>query len=171
MIEKCAAMSTAPTNPMIGVSIAKQRLCLWDSRGRLAKTFDVSTSKRPPSCLENSLGTPLGLHAVAVKIGGDEPPGTVFKSRVPVARRPEELSAATQAGNLITSRILRLRGLEPGKNAGPGVDSFQRYIYIHGTNHEARIGTPFSGGCIEMRNADVISLFDHVVNGTLVWVE
>jgi lipoprotein-anchoring transpeptidase ErfK/SrfK len=81
-----------------------------------------------------------------------------------------EVSADEAERNLITSRILRLRGLEPGKNSGTGCDSYDRYIYIHGSNHEERIGQPFSGGCVEMHNRDVIALFDLVDEGDLVWI-
>lgn len=72
--------------------------------------------------------------------------------------------------NLITTRILRLRGLETGYNAGQGCDSYERYVYIHGTNHEDRIGEPFSGGCVELRNAEMLELFDAVREGDLVWI-
>ncbi len=134
------------------------------------KIYTVSTSKNPPSCIENSLGTPLGLHALADKIGGESPEGMVFQGRQPV-QHYSLFSEDAQKDNLITSRILRLRGLETGKNSGPGRDSYDRYIYIHGTNHENRIGQPFSGGCIEMRNKEIIELFNLVDSGDLVWVE
>jgi hypothetical protein len=94
----------------------------------------------------------------------------VFKGRLPTGLCFHALPADEAAGNLITSRILRLRGLEPGKNSGADCDSYARYIYIHGTNHEDRIGRPFSGGCVEMRNADVIRLFERVSSGDLVWI-
>ena len=71
-------------------------------------------------------------------------------------------------GDYVTTRIMWLEGLEPGINKGPGIDSFKRYIYIHGTPEEGRIGRPASHGCIRMRNADVIRLFDDVAVGTLV---
>lgn len=137
---------------------------------RILRRFRISTSKQPPSCREDSFGTPLGLHRIEDKIGGDQPMGMVFKGRQATGMHFEEYRGDAAAGNLITSRILRLRGLEPGKNAGPGIDSYDRYIYIHGTNHEDRIGQPFSGGCIEMRNREVIELFDLVESGTLVWI-
>jgi lipoprotein-anchoring transpeptidase ErfK/SrfK len=73
-------------------------------------------------------------------------------------------------GNLITSRILWLRGLETGVNLGGGVDTYKRYVYIHGTQREDRIGEPLSAGCILMRNADVIGLYDEVRVGDLVWI-
>ena len=87
-----------------------------------------------------------------------------------------ELSSEEQTRNLITTRILWLRGLEPGYNlgtnaAGEVVDSHDRYIYIHGTNHENRIGTPFSGGCIEMNNLDVLRLYDEMRTRDIVWIE
>ncbi len=131
----------------------------------------VSTSLRPPSNVQDSLGTPRGLHEIAEKIGAGSPPGIVFKGRVSTGKHFREFDAAAQARNLITTRILWLRGLEPGVNAGGNVDSHQRYIYLHGTNHEERLGTPFSGGCIEMANLGLIGLFDLVRPGDQVWIE
>lgn len=133
------------------------------------KVYTVSTSEKPPSCLADSYGTPTGLHAIADKIGSDQPVGMVFKGRMPT-RHYSEYTGEEAERNLITSRILRLRGLESGLNSGPGYDSYERYIYIHGTNHEDRIGQPFSGGCIELRNRDVIELFNTVENGDLLWL-
>lgn len=137
---------------------------------RIMKVYPVSTSKNPPSCRTDSGGTPTGLHAISDKIGGNSPEGTVFKGRVPTGQHYSEASAPDIGCNLITSRILRLRGLEPGINSGPGCDSYRRYIYIHGTNHEDRIGQPFSRGCIEMRNQEVIDLFNRVAEGDLIWI-
>ena len=138
--------------------------------GKLSKVFAISTSKNPPSCIADSYGTPTGLHAIADKIGTDAPEGMVFKGRVATGQLYGEVSAEEVTRNLITSRILRLRGLEAGTNSGAGCDSYDRYIYIHGTNHEARIGQPFSGGCVEMLNREVIVLFDLVAEGDLVWI-
>ena len=132
--------------------------------------FTISTSKNPPSCLANSYGTPTGLHKIADKIGADAPEGSVFKGRVPTGQIYSQVSSEEAEYNLVTSRILRLRGLEIGKNSGEGLDSYDRYIYIHGSNHEDRIGKPFSGGCVEMLNADVIKLFDQVNEGDLIWI-
>ena len=137
----------------------------------LRKSHVVSTSARPPSNLKNSLGTPRGLHHLAEKIGADSPPGTVFKGRVSLGKHFNELSDEENARNLITTRILWLRGLEPGVNAGGEVDTHARYIYIHGTNHEDRLGAPFSGGCIEMNNIEIAALFEEVRTGDLVWIE
>lgn len=162
-------MSIIPTDRYLLVSIQEQAMALIVA-GQIVEIFPVSTSKNPPSSEADSFGTPCGLHCIGDKIGADAPAGMVFKGRVPTGRLFSEISADLAAGNLITSRILRLRGMEPGRNSGPGCDSFARYIYIHGTNHEDRIGQPFSGGCVEMRNRDVIRLFERVENGDLVWI-
>ncbi len=136
----------------------------------IAKIYTVSTSLKPSSCAADSNGTPTGLHAIADKIGDGQPNGMVFQGRVPTGKHFSEYAGEDARRNLITSRILRLRGLEPGHNTGVGCDSYDRYIYIHGTNHEERIGEPFSGGCVEMRNAEVIELFEIVNEGDLVWL-
>jgi hypothetical protein len=126
--------------------------------------------------VKDSLGTPRGLHEIAEKIGAGQPPGIVFKARVATGRHFSELGAVEQSRNLITTRILWLRGLEPGHNAGSNaagevVDTYSRYVYIHGTNHEDRLGQPFSGGCIEMNNLEILSLFEEVRPRDQVWIE
>lgn len=136
---------------------------------QLQRTFSISTSKNPPSCVENSFGTPLGLHALADKIGEGEPEGMVFKGRVAKSHF-SKFTAEEQQKNLITTRIIRLRGLEPSYNSGSRCDTYERYVYIHGTNHEDRIGQPFSGGCIEMYNAEVIELFNTADEGDLLFI-
>ncbi len=167
-MQRSAALSTAPPDRWLIVSIADQRMALIE-RDQIRKTYTVSTSAKTPSCRADSHGTPTGLHAIGDKIGAEEPEGMVFKGRVPTGKRYSEYSGEEAERNLITSRILRLRGLEPGINAGSGCDSYDRYIYIHGTNHENRLGRPFSGGCVEMGNADMIELFDQVESGDGVW--
>lgn len=167
--QSCAALSITPTTQLLIVSISRQELALL-LNGVVQRIFRISTSKNPPSCKANSYGTPTGLHAAADKIGDGAPSGMVFKGRVATGQHYSEYPQAAQQGNLITSRIIRLRGLQPGLNSGEGCDSYERYIYIHGTNHEDRIGEPFSGGCVEMRNAEMIELFDATVEGDLVWI-
>jgi len=137
----------------------------------LRRSHVVSTSLRPPSNVKDSLGTPRGLHEIAERIGAGALPGTVFKGRVNLGQHFSELSDEENARNLITSRILWLSGLEPGVNRGGEVDTHGRYIYVHGTNHEDRLGRPFSGGCIEMNNTEIIALFDEVRTGDHVWIE
>ena len=136
----------------------------------LVKAYTVSISKRPPSNIKGSLGTPSGLHEIAERIGAGQPAGMVFKARIPTGRHFSEFSEVEDTGNLITSRILWLRGREPGVNSGGDVDSHSRYIYIHGTNREDQIGTPLSAGCVLMRNSEIIELFDEVRTGDLVWI-
>jgi hypothetical protein len=138
---------------------------------KVVKSYAISTSKRPPSNVANSLGTPRGLHEIAERIGSGQPPGMVFKGRNPIGRHFMELGGdQTDSGNLITSRILWLRGLEAGVNLGGQVDTHARYIYIHGTQREDRIGEPLSAGCVLMRNADIVELFEEVRTGDLVWI-
>lgn len=144
--------------------------------GQLVKSYVISTSKRPPSNVKDSLGTPRGLHEIAERIGAGAPPGIVFKARVSTGQHFSEFDAAEQTKNLITTRILWLRGLEPGVNAGTNaagesVDTYERYVYLHGTNHEERLGSPASSGCVQMRNLDIIELDDEVRVGDLVWIE
>ena len=167
--QSCAALSITPTDRFLVVSIEKQEMALLE-KGEISTIFSISTSKNPPSCLTDSRGTPTGLHAIADKIGAGAPEGTVFKGRVATGQIYDQVSPEDAERNLITSRILRLCGLEIGKNSGEGRDSYDRYIYIHGSNHEDRIGQPFSGGCVEMLNADVIELFDQVDQGDLIWI-
>lgn len=137
--------------------------------GVLWKAFSVSTSRNPASCVSGSNGTPLGLHKIDGKIGADMPLGTVFRGRKPcgtlAGQPPQEL-----AKNLITTRIMRLRGLEDGVNAGGNVDTYSRYVYIHGTNQESKIGSPNSHGCVLLKNADVAELFDVVNDGSVVLI-
>jgi len=156
------------------VSIARQNLRFFQD-GILRRSHVISTSLRPPSNVKDSLGTPRGWHAVAEKHGAGSPPGIVFNTRVSTGRHFSEFDPAAQTRNLITTCILWLRGLEPGVNSGKSaageiVDTYDRYVYIHGTNHEERLGQPFSGGCIEMNNLEIITLFDEVRVGDLVWI-
>jgi hypothetical protein len=138
---------------------------------KLVKQYTISTSKKPPSCIANSFGTPTGLHAIADKIGFDAPEGMVFKGRVATGEHFNEVSIADAARSLITSRIIRMRGLESGKNCGEGCDTYARYVYIHGTNKEELIGQPASAGCIQLRNREIIELFDRIDPGDLVWID
>ena len=159
------------THHVLIVAIGEKNLHLLDASG-IRATFPISYGKRPMSCQANSLGTPWGLHEVGAKIGDGEPDGMIFKGRVPTGQRWHERSDAGPAQeNFVTTRILRLRGLEPGLNAGNGIDSFDRYIYIHGTNHPHRFPENISSGCLLMRDDDLIRLFDAVEEGTHVFID
>jgi lipoprotein-anchoring transpeptidase ErfK/SrfK len=126
------------------------------------RTYPVSTSRFGIGTEQGSLKTPTGRFRVAEKIGGDTPPGTIFQSRVPL--KPDDPRPPTE--DLVMSRILWLDGLDE-HNA----NTRERFIYIHGTKHEGKIGSPASCGCIRMRNADVVELFDLVNHDTPVIIE
>lgn len=130
-----------------------------------------SLSEAPPSCREGSLGTPWGLHVVCEKYGGGDPAGTVFTGRRATGQTWwQREDAGPLQKNLVTTRILRLRGLEPGLNAGPGRDSYDRYIYIHGTNHPERFPENLSSGCLLMRDEDLVAIYPQVATGTHLWI-
>ena len=135
----CARLGIKPAARLLVVRLGTQTMQFFQ-RGKLVKSYAVSTSRRPPSNLKDSLGTPRGLHEIAERIGEGQPAGMVFKSRVPTGRHYSEFPDAGTNDNFITTRILWLRGLEPGINLGGDVDTYERYIYIHGTNHEDRLG-------------------------------
>jgi phosphoserine phosphatase len=122
------------------------------------RRFDISTATKGMGFTVNSYRTPTGRFRVAEKIGEGEASGTIFKQRVPAGLWQPGTAVE---GDLVLSRILRLEGLEP-----ENVNTFERFIYIHGTNHEDKLGQPASQGCIRLRNEEVIELFDMVSEGT-----
>ena len=154
---------------MLFVRISTQTLQYYRS-AELVRSFIISTSKRPPSNIKGSLGTPRGLHEIAERIGGEQPIGMVFKARVPTGRHFSEVPESADNGNLITSRILWLRGREEGINRGGEVDTYDRFVYIHGTNREAELGKPQSAGCVVMRNIEIVELYEQVRTGDLVLI-
>ena len=168
--ETCDRLGIKPADRILVLRIETQTMQFYRN-GELVASYVISTSKRPPSNVKDSLGTPRGLHTIAERIGGGQPSGIVFKARVPTGKHFSELPDADQHPNLITSRILWLRGLEPGVNQGGNVDTYERYIYIHGTNHEDRLGTPQSAGCVLMSNREIVELHEDVRAGDLVWIE
>jgi lipoprotein-anchoring transpeptidase ErfK/SrfK len=149
-----------PLQNKIDISIRRQRLVLKRGR-RTLRTYSISTSRFGTGCDKGSFKTPLGCFRIAQKIGHGAAPGTIFKARAPL--QPGDPLPNTE--DLITSRILWLDGVD-GENA----NTRERYIYIHGTKHEDRIGMPDSHGCIRMRNDDVIELFDLIDEGTPVFI-
>ena len=145
----------------IHVSIRDQRLTLTENETSI-RSYPVSTSRFGVGTEEGSMKTPIGQFRIAEKIGGDSPTGTIFRSRVPLD--PDQPLPHTE--DLVMSRILWLDGSDEDN-----ANTRDRYIYIHGTRHEDKIGTPASCGCVRMRNADVIELFDLVDEGTPVVIE
>jgi hypothetical protein len=137
--------------------------------GAAVVTWLCSTAAAGIDAREGSGGTPPGLHRIAARIGEGAEHGTVFASREPTGE-VWHADAPAGGGDLILTRILTLEGLEEGVNRGPGVDSLARYIYLHGTNHEDRVGEPCSHGCIRLRNDDITDLFARVAEGDPVVV-
>ncbi len=155
----------------IEVDVASQRLRLYGST-KLLVEYAVSTALKGVGERRDSECTPRGWHVIRAKIGAGMPVNTVF-----VARRPTGdtytagLAVAEPARDWILTRILWLSGLEVGRNRLGQVDTFRRFIYIHGCPDELPMGIPLSHGCVRMRNADVIALFDAVDIGTRVLIQ
>lgn len=153
----------------IEISISAQTLTLFGDEGKRLASYSVSTAKNGVGCEKNSGCTPLGAHIIRAKIGAGAAENTVFVGRRPTGEIwTPELAALHPERDWILTRILWLSGKEPGKNRLGNVDSMQRYIYIHGTPDTEPMGQPCSHGCVRMRNADVVELFDLVGVGTSV---
>jgi UDP-N-acetylmuramate--alanine ligase len=148
-------------------SIRTQTLFLCRKEEAIGR-FDSSTSRFGYGIRENSYKTPPGLHRIREKIGDGSPLRRIFKGRKDTGL---DWDGKSIEDNLILTRILRLEGLEEGINRGPGVDSYERFVYIHGTNREDLVGTPLSHGCLALRNDDMLRLFDSVREGTLVCID
>ena len=146
----------------IRIDGAKQELTLLDGE-RVLKRFSVSTAKNGFGEKNGSFCTPRGRHIVRAKIGAGQPLNTVFVRRRPTGERwSPELHARYPGRDWILTRILWLSGCEPGRNRLGDVDTMRRYIYIHGSHDLAEMGKPGSIGCVRMRSADIVELFELV---------
>lgn len=155
----------------LAISIAAQRLSLLDAEGQVLREYPVSTALNGPGEQKGSGCTPRGRHVIRAKIGAGQVPGTVFVGRRPTGEVwSPALAAQFPERDWILSRILWLSGCEVGRNRLGDCDTMQRYIYIHGTPEPEPMGVPLSHGCIRMRNADVIDLFDRVPVGATVLI-
>ncbi|MAU69543.1 MAG: hypothetical protein CMD40_00155 [Gammaproteobacteria bacterium] len=164
------SMSNDKFDIAIIVDISEQRLYLHKN-SLVIESFPISSSKYGEGSKENSFKTPLGDHKIKEKIGDNANLNTIFVSRINTHREAEIIDEQIDSDDdHVTSRILWLDGQEEGVNSGEGVDSFQRYIYIHGTHEEGLIGQKASHGCIRMFNDDVIYLYDMVKEGTKVYI-
>jgi L,D-transpeptidase YbiS len=153
----------------IEISIPEQSLTLLDDNGAQVSRYAVSTAANGVGCVKDSGCTPLGSHIIRAKIGADAPENTVFVGRRPTGEVfAPALKTQFPERDWILTRILWLSGTEPGKNRLGNVDTMQRYIYIHGSPDQTEFGAPGSHGCVRMRNADLIALFDQVPVGTTV---
>jgi hypothetical protein len=154
----------------IYVSVKSQRLYLIEDRVVL-KEYTISSAKNGIGFDFGSEKTPTGLHYIKQKIGNNVPLGGVFKSRMFTGSTAEILEDPIHSSDdNITTRIMWLSGKEKGLNLGGDRDSYNRMIYIHGTDEEGLIGTPVSHGCIRMKNKDVLELYNLVQENTLVLI-
>jgi lipoprotein-anchoring transpeptidase ErfK/SrfK len=153
----------------IRVSIPDQTLTLADDHGREVRSYPVSTAAKGAGERAGSHCTPRGRHVIRAKIGAGAPPNTVFVGRRPTGELwSPALAARYPNRDWILTRILWLSGCEVGFNRLGEVDTMRRYVYIHGTPDTMEIGKPGSIGCVRMRNADIVELFDLVPAGTPV---
>ncbi|MCD6454217.1 MAG: L,D-transpeptidase [Candidatus Aminicenantes bacterium] len=165
IIKTLLAFGLKKDETFIVICIDTQRLLIVEN-SRILKKYIISTSKYGTGNEKNSYKTPFGVHRIYKKIGDNVPLGGIFVGRKFTGR----IARIPDSADLITTRILWLEGLEPNKNRGKNVDTRERYIYIHGTPEEDKIGIPSSKGCIRMKNKDIIELFKYVEEGTLLYI-
>jgi len=155
----------------IEISIKTQTLTVLDDEGELLAEYPVSTAANGPGELKNSYCTPRGRHIVRAKIGADAEANAVFRGRRQTGEIwTPELGEQHPDRDWILTRIMWLSGCEPGFNRLGNVDTMQRYVYIHGSPDIVEMGKPGSHGCVRMRNADIVTLFDMVPVGTAVTI-
>ncbi|MBL1141687.1 MAG: L,D-transpeptidase [Proteobacteria bacterium] len=156
----------------IQISIKEQTLTLFDEDKQL-KQYSISTARNGPGELMDSECTPCGKHIIAEKIGEGAAVNSVFVGRETTGEIYDPaLRKLHPKRDWILTRILWLSGTEEGKNKGQkegnNVDSYDRYIYIHGSPDDVDMGQPGSRGCVRMRNDEMIELFKIVEVGTEV---
>lgn len=167
-VEEEAVLSESRWDTYVGfaegiwVSAARQQLLLLRD-AQIVRCYDCSTARKGLGSVMGSECTPEGWHEITEKIGSGLPPGAVFKARQWTGE--VWCPGDDTQGDLILSRVLRLSGLEQGVNLGGEVDTYERLIYIHGTNSPHLLGRPASHGCVRLSSADVIDLFDSVRTG------
>lgn len=153
----------------ITIHIPTQTLQLFDDSGKRLRDYSVSTAANGVGEESGSFCTPRGKHVIRAKIGAGQPENAVFVKRRPTGEvYTPALGAAHPKRDWILTRILWLCGEEPGYNRWGSCDTMRRYIYIHGTPDETPLGKPGSHGCVRMRNADLLELFELAAAGTVV---
>ena len=140
------------------VHVPSQTLDLTDGSA-LVRRYAVSTSRFGLGSEPGSYKTPTGRFRIAEKIGDGAVPGEIFISREPTGR----IGGETDEHDHVQTRILWLDGLD-----ADNANTHDRYVYIHGTNAESRLGTPASYGCVRMGNDDIIDLYARVAVGAAV---
>ncbi len=137
----------------------------------MLEAYPVSTSKYGIGNESGSNKTPVGFHRIEDKLGDNEPSGMQFRWKKPTGKVLEIYTDSTDVeDDWVTTRIMHLKGLEEGINTGNNIDSYERHIYIHGTQEEGLVGSPASHGCIRMKNQDVIELYNLVNEGDIVYI-
>lgn len=172
LYDKLRETKNSLTSHVVWVKISQQKLLLFVN-GSLRSQSTISTAKNGVGQQTGSQQTPLGLHRVFQKFGQGALHNTIFVARRNTGKVWKPGMEASK--DFVLTRIFWLEGLERGFNQGWDaqgiqVDSRQRMIYIHGTNQEAFLGTPASQGCIRMEKTDLLSLFDEIPEGSLVWI-
>lgn len=153
----------------ITIHIASQTLELFDDSGKPLRRYLVSTGAQGVGEENGSFCTPRGRHVIRAKIGAGQPVNAVFVKRRPTGEvYTPELGSQHQGRDWILTRILWLSGCESGFNRSGSCDTMRRYVYIHGTPDNTPLGKPGSRGCVRMRNAELVELFDLVTVGTEV---
>ena len=170
IIQKANNYISTDYSELLFVSIENQKM-YHIKEGAIVKKYIISSSEYGTGSEAGSNKTPLGLHKVKEKYGDETPIngrmiGRVFYGQIATLYNDKTKSKTDD----VTSRIFWLEGLEKEKNKGEGIDSYKRYIYIHGTSEEGRLGTPASHGCIRMKNNEVIDLYKTIAIGTLVLI-
>jgi L,D-transpeptidase catalytic domain len=159
------------TEVYIKVDISKQKLTCYH-RDQIVGCFDISTGANGVGEMEGSGCTPRGKHEIKDIIGLNHEINAVFVGRLWTGEiYSKELVQLHPKRDWILTRILRLNGLEPGFNQGGLVDTYNRYIYIHGAPDEVKMGVPGSHGCIRMRNHDVVALANWAKQGLKVLID
>ena len=154
------------------IKLATQSAELFDAAGALIKRYAISSALNGAGERNGSFCTPRGRHVIRAKIGAGQPPNTVFVRRRPTGEiYNADLAAQYPGRDWILTRILWLSGSEPGFNHLGDVDTMRRFIYIHGSPDTVPMGAPGSIGCVRMRNADLVDLFERVSPGIAVDIQ
>jgi lipoprotein-anchoring transpeptidase ErfK/SrfK len=170
---KILSLGYQPHTHLIVVDSRTQTLTLFKNN-RIVKEYSISTSKYGLGEKINTFKTPRGLHRVSEKIGHAAPQYAIFHRRQHVGKWTP-LPRDQHRKDYVSTRILRLEGLEPGFNRGTdthghNIDTEQRAVYIHGTTMEWKLGYPSTKGCVHMHSKDIVHLFNHTPVGTPVWI-
>ncbi|MBZ0333909.1 hypothetical protein MARI_15870 [Marinobacter sp. JH2] len=161
-----------PQRAHIHISLDDQSLRLLADDGALLAEYPVSTALNGAGERDGSGCTPRGKHYIRARIGDGQPLNAVFRGRRPTGEiYAPDLAAAYPDRDWILTRILWLCGREWQRNRGPGVDTFRRFIYIHGTPDTEPMGIPMSHGCVRMRSRDLLELFERAPVGMHVTIE